>query len=827
MSWENSRVDMNIYSQGEIDRYVYSTCNICSVGCGCFIPVKDNQIVGIAGNPDHPTNRGRLGPKGENQWFANRSSDRLLTPMIRNRHGKLVPASWDDAMELFVHKTRHTLHTLGPDGVAIYSTGQSYLETYYTIAKIGRAGLRSHLLDANTRLCTATTEWCLLESFGSDGVPASFDDLDHTDTLFMIGHNVAETGTVLFERILQRKKRTGKPYIIVADVRKTITAEYADLFLQLFPGSNAALLNGLIHVMLRDGQIDASFIQNHTVGFDSMKKSVEPWNLEQTAKATGLRSALIEKAGSILGQTETLVSTTLQGTYQTVDATTTSVAVNNLHLIRGLIGKVGCGPLHMAGQPSSSGNRSVGGVSTYPGNRNPENPKHIKEMAELWNVSEEDLAIGSEKGIEEIVDLMEQGRIGVFWNIGTNPMVSLPNRRRARKAFEKTFVVVQDPFLTETTEVADIVLPAALWGEKEGTMENGERRINLLRKAVDPPVGVKSDFDIFTDFARRMDFKDKDGNPLISYRTPKECFEEWKRVSKGRPADMSGITYEKLEKYNGLRWPVNEEHPFGTPRLYSDFRFHTFPDDCQSYGKDLFTGRPRTRKEFEKLEANGRAILYPTHYIPPAERPSPDYPYWLTTGRLVWHWHTRTKTGRSPYLQSIAPNGYVEIHPDDAARLRLLPGEKVRIVSPRGSIEVPARIVDTVQRGLVFVPFHYGSFQAREAANELTVDFTDPVSKQPTFKQSACRIEKLRHFYTVQENEKLSDVAGKFGYTEEELAKANLLMPPYRADIGMRLEIPYSAVDVKIPPWNPYRSVENVPHFAQAFAVDHHQKGEG
>lgn len=294
-----------------------------------------------------------------------------------------------------------------------------------------------------------------------------------------------------------------------------------------------------------------------------------------------------------------MVSTTLQGTYQTVDATTTSVAVNNLHLIRGLIGKVGSGPLHMAGQPSSSGNRSVGGVSTYPGNRNPENPKHIKEMAELWNVSEEDLAIGSEKGIEEIVDLMEQGRIGVFWNIGTNPMVSLPNRRRARKAFEKTFVVVQDPFLTETTEVADIVLPAALWGEKEGTMENGERTINLLRKAVDPPVGVKSDFDILIDFASRMDFKDKDGNLLISYRTPEECFEEWKRVSKGRPADMSGITYKKLEKYNGLRWPVNEEHPLGTPRLYSDFRFHTFPDDCQSYGKDLSTGRPRTRKDRE------------------------------------------------------------------------------------------------------------------------------------------------------------------------------------------------------------------------------------
>jgi ferredoxin-nitrate reductase len=816
VTWENERVDLNVYSQGEIDRWVYNTCNICSVGCGCFIAVKDNKIVGVRGNEKHPINRGRLGPKGENQWYANNSPDRLLNPLIRNKSGKLVKATWDEAMGLLVDKAKETLETIGPNGIAIYSTGQSTLETYYTIAKIGRAGLGSHLLDANTRLCTATIEWCLMESFGSDGVPASYEDIDVTDTIMLFGHNMAETGTVLFERIMSRKRRTGKPYLIVVDPRKTLTAKEADLFLQLYPGTNLALLNGIVHLLLKNGDIDRSFIQNHTIGFEKMKLSIEPWTPGHTSHITGIPIEQLYKAAEIIGKTKTLVTTTLQGAFQSADATSSCVAINNIHLIRGLIGKPGSGPFHMAGQPSSSGNRTVGGVGTYPGQRNSNNPKHIEEMARLWNVEQSMLEVGPEKGIEEIVTLMEEGKIGLFWNIFTNPMVSLPNRRRARKAFEKTFVVVQDPFLTETTEVADIVLPPAMWGEIEGTMENADRTINLLKKAVDPPNGVKSDFDILLDFSQRMGLKDKEGSPLISYKTPEECFEEWKVVSKGRPADMTGITYEKLQKYNGLRWPVNDQHPLGTPRLYSDFHFHTETDDAQSYGKDLFTGRPRTRKEYESLNPNGKAILYETYYVPPAEYPRPEFPFWLTTGRLVWQWHTRTKTGRSPYLQMIAPEGYVEINMKDAERLSLLSGEVVRVLSPRGYIEVPARIVDTVQPGLVFVPFHYGSWQDNQAANTLTVDFTDPLSRQPTYKQASCRIEKIRKSYTVSSKYSLSDIASENGISIEELARANKMIPPYRADIGDQIEVPLSVVNVPIPPYTPYRKIEKVPHFKQA-----------
>ncbi|MFS0864047.1 molybdopterin oxidoreductase family protein [Fredinandcohnia sp. 179-A 10B2 NHS] len=813
---KNSRVDMNVYSQGEVDRWVYNTCNICSIGCGCYIAVKDNKIVGIKGNSNHDINRGRLDPKGENQWYANNSPDRLLHPLIRNRSGRLVTASWDDAMGLIVEKAKETLRTLGPNGIAIYSTGQSTLETYYTIAKIGRAGLRSHLLDANTRLCTATVEWCLMESFGSDGVPASYEDVDIADTIILFGHNPAETGTVFFERIMSRKKRTGKPYLIVVDPRKTLTAKEADLFLQLKPGTNLALLNGILNIIIKSGNIDLSFIDKHTIGYKSMAESIENWTPELTENITGVPVELIKKAAQIIGKTTTLVTTTLQGAFQSADATSSCVAINNLHLIRGLIGKPGCGPLHMAGQPSSSANRTVGGVGTYPGQRNSNNPTHIKEMAQLWNVDPSMLEIGPEKGIEEIVHLMDIGEIGLFWNIFTNPMVSLPNRNEARKAFEKTFVVVQDPFLTETTEVADVVLPPAMWGEIEGTLENADRTINLMRKAVDPPNGVRSDFEILIDFSRRMGFKDKEGNPLISYETPEECFEEWKKVSKGRPADMTGITYEKLEKYNGLRWPVNAEHPLGTPRLYSNFYFHTDIDYTQTYGKDIFTGRPRTKEEYEKLNPNGRAILYPLYFVPPAEQPRKEYPFWLTTGRLVWQWHTRTKTGRSPYLQMIAPQGYIEISIEDAEKLSLLPGEIVRVVSPRGSIQVPTRIVDTVQPGLVFVPFHYGSWENNQAANELTVDFTDPLSSQPTFKQSSCRIEKIRKKITISENFTMQDIAKENGFTLEELARINKMMPPFRADIGDEIEVPLSRVNVVIPPYLPYRELEPLPHFKQS-----------
>lgn len=746
MTWENERVDMNLYSQGEVDHWVYSTCNFCAIGCGCYIAVKNNQIVGIKGNGSHPINRGRLGPKGENQWYANSSPDRLLHPLIRNASGKLVQASWDDALELFVAKTQHVRNSMGPEAIAIYTTGQALLEDYYTIAKIGRAGLGTHKIDASARLCTASVQQGWVESFGVDGAPGSFEDVDLTETLMVFGYNVAETGTVLFERIMTRKQKTGKPYLIVVDPRKTLTALQADLFLQLNPGTNVALLNGIMHLLMQHAYIDANFVAQHTVGYDKMRQSVAIWTPAHTSQITGVPVGQIEVIAHQLGQTPSLVSLSLQGAFQSTGATKTSVAINNLHLVRGLIGRPGSGPLHMSGQPSAASNRNVGGVGPYPGLRNPDNPQHIQEIAKLWNVDPASLPVGGEETIEEMINRMESGHVGLVWNIHSNPMVSLPNRRRVLSAYEKVFVVVQDPFLTETAEVADMVLPTAMWGEKEGVMENAERTLNRLRKAVDPPAGVKSDFEVFLAFAKGMGFKDQDGNPLIQYTTPEECFAEWKEASRGRFCDMTGITYAKLEANRGMHWPAPENSldSRGTVRLYEDLHFWTGVDEAQSFGRDINTGRSRTREEFQALHADGRAILYALVYEPPAEPPSHEYPFWLTTGRLVWHWHSRTKTSRSPYLQMAAPHGYVEMNVADAQDLSIVSGDVVRVESPRGWIEVPARVGDVVQRGLVFVPFHYGGWHKHQAANELTVDLVDPVSKQPIFKQASCRIIKLQ-----------------------------------------------------------------------------------
>ncbi|KAB8136784.1 molybdopterin-dependent oxidoreductase [Gracilibacillus oryzae] len=726
-----------------VDKWIHSTCNLCSVGCGTDIAVKDNKIIGIGGIDEHPINKGRLDPKAKYQWIPNNSKDRLLTPMIRNDQGDLEPASWEEAMDLIVRKAKEVLKDKGGDGVAIYSTGQGFLEDYYTIGKIGRAGMETHLLDANTRLCTATTEWCLIESFGSDGVPTSFDDVDEADTIMLFGHNMAETGTVLWDRILRRKKATGKPYLIVVDPRRTPTAKEADLHLDLNPGTNLALLNAIQNKIVNNEWIDHDFINNHTIQLDELKQEINKWTIAKASQITGLSEEKITLAAEKLGKTESLVTTTLQGVYQASDATTTCLAINNIHLMRGLIGKPGCGPLHMAGQPSSSGNRTVGGVGTYPGNRNPNNPKHIQDIAALWNVKEEDLEIGPNKGIIKQLELMEKGQIQFFWNIHTNPLVSLPNQERARKALEKPFVVVQDPFLTETTEVADVVLPPAMWGEKEGTMENADRTINVLRKAIEPPNGVKTDFEILVEFARRMEFKDRDGNPLIAYSTPEEAFEEWKKVSAGRPCDMTGMTYDRLEKENGLRWPCTADNPEGKTRLYENHFFNTEVDYCQNYGKDPYTSRPLSREEFEEMNPNGRAVFKVTRFGGPTEQPRADYPFWLNTGRLIWHWHTRTKTGRMPEMEKEAPEAFVEINADDARNLAIKDGEKVRIVSPRGNVEVPAKVGNIMNKGEVFVPFHYGNFDGEANANEMTMDEVDPLSHQPVLKHASCRLEKI------------------------------------------------------------------------------------
>ncbi|HLP74999.1 MAG TPA: molybdopterin dinucleotide binding domain-containing protein, partial [Bacteroidales bacterium] len=476
-------------------------------------------------------------------------------------------------------------------------------------------------------------------------------------------------------------------------------------------------------------------------------KTVSLYTPEKVQEMTGIPMSKLRAAAEILGTAKSLVSTALQGVYQSMQATAAAVQINNLHIIRGLIGKKGSGIYQMNGQPTSQNTRETGADGDLPGFRNWENMEHIRELAEIWNVEPAIIPHWAPPThAAQIFHYAEKGLIKMLWISATNPAVSMPFLSKIRTILKKKdlFVVAQDAFMTETTKYADVVLPAALWGEKTGCFTNVDRTVHISNKAVDPPGEARSDFDIFLEYCRRMEFRDKDGNPLIKWKTPEEAFEAWKACSKGRPCDYSGITYEKLSRGNGIQWPCNEEHPDGTEHIYTDGIFNTSADYCETYGHDMITGGEITPEEYKASDPKGKAIIRAAEYQPPHEQPDKEYPLWMTTGRIVYHFHTRTKTGRSPELTAAAPDAYVQMSQEDAASSGIMEGDMVHVESRRGEIFAPA-VIGNIVKGLIFVPFHYGYWDKPgrlRAANELTIFEWDPVSKQPHFKYTAVRIKK-------------------------------------------------------------------------------------
>jgi anaerobic selenocysteine-containing dehydrogenase len=745
------RVDEYVVEQPE--RWVQSACVLCSNGCGMDIGVKDGRIVGVRGRAEDRVNRGRLGPKGLYGWQANNSPERLSRPLIR-RDGELREASWEEAMKLIVSRSRELLETMGPLALGFYTSGQLFSEEYYVQAKVARAGLGTPHLDGNTRLCTATAEWALIESFGCDGDPGSYTDIDLCDTLFLVGHNVAETQTVLWMRMLDRLHGPDRPKLVVVDPRPTPAAREADVWLPIRSGTNVALLNAIQHELLAHGWIDRGFVGEHTVGFDALEQTVLQYPPERSAEICGVSADLIRQAAQMIGNGERLVSTCLQGVYQSNQATAAAVQLNNINLLRGMIGKPGCSVFQMNGQPTAENTRETGANGALPGYRNFANDAHVDELAALWNV--DSLTIphwAPPTHAMQIFRFAEEGSIRFLWITATNPAVSLPELRRIRSILsqKRLFVVVSDAFLTETALLADVVLPAAMWGEKTGTYTNADRTVHLSDKAVEPPGEARSDFDMFLDYAQRMDLADKDGNPLLGFATPDQAFEEFGRISAGRPCDYSGLTYAKLRGSPGIQWPCNADFPKGSERLYADHDFPTYAEYCESYGHDLISGAENEPDEYGAHDPKGRALLKAAEYVPSPELPSDDYPLLLNTGRTVFQWHTRTKTGRAPELQQAAPEAWVELAPEDAARLGIADGDLVAVESPRGRLEAPARLTG-IREGVVFVPFHYGYWDEPDgsepngrarAANELTITRWDPVSKQPIYKTAAVRVERV------------------------------------------------------------------------------------
>jgi anaerobic selenocysteine-containing dehydrogenase len=669
---------------------------------------------------------------------------------VRER-GELVESDWDTAMGRIVDRSRALIERPGGWGhFGFYTSGQLFLEEYYTLAVIGKAGLGTPHMDGNTRLCTATAASALKASFGTDGQPASYTDVDHCDTLALWGHNVAETQAVLWMRMLDRLHGPDRPRLLVVDPRMTPVAREADVHLAPRNGTNQALLNALIRELIERGWIDDEYVAAHTIGVDELAATVAPYTPDRAAELCGVSPAGIREAAEVLGHAERLLSTVLQGVYQSNQATAAACQVNNLHLLRGMIGRPGAGVLQMNGQPTAQNTRETGADGDLPGMRNWENPAHIRDLARLWNVDEMVIPHWAPPThAMQIWRYAEQGSIELLWISATNPAVSLPELGRIRSilARPELFVIVEDLFLTETARFADVVLPAATWGEKTGTFTNADRTVHLSERAVAPPGDARPDLDIFLDFARRMGFRDRDGAPLIKWDDPESAFEAWKACSRGRPCDYSGLTYDRLRDSPGIQWPCTEVG--GAERLYGDGVFNTDPDYCEEYGHDLRTGAADTELEYRGKEPGGRAFLHAAPYEPSPEVTSEEYPLLLTTGRTIYHFHTRTKTGRAPELDGAAPDVWVELAPTDAEKIGAADGDDLVIESARGAIRAPARIAE-LREGVVFVPFHYGYWDRdaagpngdARAANELTVTGWDPVSKQPMFKVAAVRVRK-------------------------------------------------------------------------------------
>jgi ferredoxin-nitrate reductase len=740
-------------TESDVDRWVRSACVLCSNGCGCDIAVKDGRMVGIRGRADDEINHGRLGPKGlYASWQGLENADRLTTPLIR-RGDTLQPASWDEAMDLIVERSKQLLAEVGPLSHGFYTSGQLFLEEYYALAIVGKAGVGTPHMDGNTRLCTATAATSLKETFGADGQPGCYEDVDVCDALFLYGHNMASTQTVLWSRVLDRLAGERPPKVVVVDPRDTHVARHADVHLAVKPGTNLALMLALIHEVLANGWVDEAYVAAHTLGIDDLRQHVQEWTPEKAAGVCGVPADDIREAARIFGTSERVLSTVLQGFYQAPQATASSCQVNNLHLLRGMLGHPGAGILQMNGQPTAQNNRECGADGDLSGFRNWENEEHVGELAKLWGV--DPLKIphwAPPTHAMQLFRYVEQGSIKLLWISATNPAVSLPQLSRIRDILAKpdTFVVVQDLYRTETAELADVVLPAAAWGEKTGTFTNATRTVHLSEQAVDPPGEARSDLDIFLDYSRRMDFRRDDGRPLLEWSGPEDAYRAWQECSRGRPCDYTGISYEDLRRESGIKWPRRAGETQSTERLYADADFPSHAAYCESYGHDLLTGASTAPEAYKAMRPDGRAILKAASYHEPHEPPDAEYPLRFTTGRSVYHFHTRTKTGRTPELVAAAPSVWLEMAAQDASERGLADGDVVEVRSRRGKIVAPVRIT-AVAAGTIFAPFHYGYWDAPEgaeerhptAANELTITEWDPVSKQPIFKSAAAQVTAL------------------------------------------------------------------------------------
>jgi anaerobic selenocysteine-containing dehydrogenase len=701
------------------DGWTATLCPYCGVGCGLLVKVEGGRVARVKGDPAHPANRGDVCAKAVHLPPTLRTDDRLLAPQLRGRRDaprRRVP--WELALQFTAGRIREIVEDHGPDAVAFYASGQLLTEEYYVASKLAKGFVGTNNFDTNSRLCMASAAAGYARSFGADGPPCSFEDFERTDCVLIVGSNTADCHPIAFKRLRKRKLEDPDGVsVIVVDPRWTETADLADLHLPLRPGSDVALLNAMLHVLVEDRRLDQAWIDAHTTGWDDVRRTVAGYTPERAAALTGLSAGIIVATALRFGAARAALTLWSMGVNQSHLGTDKNAAILNLHLATGQIGRPGAGPFSLTGQPNAMGGRETGGLAhLLPGYRLVSDARGRAAVERHWDVAPGTIAAAPGLSALEMFEAAARGEIRALWVVCTNPAASMPDTDLVEKALRQAeLVVVQDAYHpTETTAFADVLLPAAQWPEKDGVMTSSERRLTYLPQLVDPPGEALPDVEIFTRFAAEMGWK-------ASFPTARaaDIFDEFAALTKDTPSDYAGVSHARLMAEGSLQWPVPDAEHGGTTRLYEDGRFPT-PD--------------------------GRARFVAVEHAEPVEPADARFPLTLTTGRVRDHWHTLTRTGKASALVSRTPEPLLELHPRDARAVDVVDGDFVEITSRRGMAIAQCRVTETIRAGTCFLPFHWGRrLGFWKSANNLTLSARDPLSAQPELKACAVRIRKLHH----------------------------------------------------------------------------------
>ena len=693
---------------------VSSVCCYCGTGCGVLIEADAGKITGVRGDPTHPANRGKLCTKGATLHLSAQASGRAWFPEMRA--DKALPrqrVSWDVALDHAAEKFSSVIRDHGPDAVAFYISGQLTTEAYYVFNKLAKGLIGTNNVDTNSRLCMSSAVAGYKATLGADAPPGCYDDIDHAGTIFIAGSNTAYAHPILFRRIEVARQANPNLKLIVVDPRRTDTAAEADLHLAILPGTDVALYHAMLNVMLWEELIDRAAIAAHTEGWDALRETVRDYTPEKVASICGVAASDIVQAARWFAAGPTL-SLYCQGLNQSSCGLDKNAALINLHLASGQIGKPGAAPLSLTGQPNAMGGREVGGMANLlSAHRDLDNPEHRAEIARLWGV--DDVPATPGKTAVEMFDAVRRGEIKAIWIACTNPAQSLPDQTLVHEALQTAeCVVLQEAYAgTETAAYADVLLPAASWGEQDGTMTNSERCIARIRAAVPPPGEARADWAIACGFARRL--LPEQGARLFPYDSAGAVFNEHRETTRGRDLDITGLSYALLDAAP-QQWPFPAGAAAGQARLYADGVYPT---------------------------ASGHAHFHAAPYKPVAEAIDARYPLHLNTGRLRDQWHAMSRTGKVARLFAHADTPVLSMNVRDMELRRLTAGDLVRVKSRRGEVAVAVEASDSVRPGQCFLPMHWGArFMGGLGVNALTLPTFDAVSKQPEFKHAAVQVAK-------------------------------------------------------------------------------------